>query len=61
MLNRYEANYFDSGQWRHIDKICIPGYRDKPYKFPSDSPYEDTLKVKVWEEGITLPYVLREY
>lgn len=77
MLNRYEVNYFSSVDWRHItlevlaeseeqvrrhiDKICIPEYRDKPYKFPSGSSYEDTLKIKVWEEGIILPYVLREY
>jgi hypothetical protein len=75
-MNRYEVNYFSGVDWRHItlevlaeseeqvrsyvDNLRLPEYRDKPYKY-KDHKYEDTLKIKIWEEGISLPYVLREY
>lgn len=74
-MNRYEAEWFDHGEWRHIhleliakseiqvrrlvDGLCSAEWRDKPYKSPGEL-YQDTLKVKLLEE-VKLPYVLREY
>lgn len=74
-MNKYEAEWFDHGEWRTIvieliaeseeqvrrlvNGLCAPEWRDKPYKAPNDI-YRDTLKIKLIE-SITLPYVLREY
>lgn len=72
-MNRYSATYFDHGIWRHcevellaesidqvntyIDNECKPEYRGRPYH----QEYEDSLVIKVLEEGCALPYILREY
>lgn len=43
-----------------VDEKCSSEWRDRPYK-GVNNPYQDTLKVKILEENITLPYILREY
>lgn len=73
MLNRYEVSWFDHGDWRHrtdiilaesedqarsyADSQCIEEYRSRPHH----SPKEDSLRIVVLEENLSLPYVLREY
>ena len=75
-MNKYEADWFDHSEWRTItlellaeseeqvrrlvNGLCAPEWRDKPYKMTGDI-YRDTLKIKVLEENLKFPLVLREY
>ena len=75
-MNKYEADWFDHGEWRTIilellaeseeqvrrlvDQRCPAWGRDKPYKFPSGAPFQDTLKVRMLQENIQFPLVLNE-
>lgn len=74
-MNRYEATWFDHGEWRqihleliaeseeqvrrHIDKDYPLWYRLK-LRYGRQGPDEDSLKIKK-VETVELPYVLREY
>lgn len=75
-MNKYKTEWFDHGECRHItlellaeseeqvrrlvDDRCAPEWRGLPYR-SDKQPYEDSLKIKVLEDNINLPYVLREY
>lgn len=76
-MNKYEAEWFDHGEWRTItlellaeseeqvrrlvNGLCAPEWRDKPYKFPSGAPFQDTLNIRVLQANIKFPLVLNEY
>lgn len=75
-MNRYTIKFFSTVEWAWMEydvlaedmddchvfanEQCKPEYRNKPYRMTGEAP-TDSLEIKLTEENITFPFVLREY